>query len=199
MYGLPKEITLDGKAYKIRENGDYRMIIDVIAALQDYEISEQERMLSALIIFYEDLNTVEDVFTIFDSPEQAAREMMSFIATDDEQSGCQTKMKLVDWVQDEKLIVSAVNNVARTEIRELPHLHWWTFISYFMAIGECPLQTIVGIRSKIARHKKLQDYEQEFKRNNPQYFIWKSDIQKGQNTLQQLLGDGWGNDTKEGL
>ena len=68
------------------------------------------------------------------------------------------------------MICSAINNVANKEIRFEPYIHWWTFMGYYMAIGECPLSTIVGIRSKIMHGKKLEKYEKEMMTNNPEYF-----------------------------
>lgn len=45
-------------------------------------------------------------------------------------------------------------------------------MGYYLAIGECPLSTIVNIRDKIVRGKKLEKWEQDFKLNNPEYFNW---------------------------
>ena len=84
------------------------------------------------------------------------------------------------------MIVSAINNVAHTEIRALPYLHWWTFTGYYMAIGECPLSMVVGIRNKLAKHKKLEKYELEFKRQNPQYFTWKKDQKEAEMLFEQI-------------
>ena len=43
-----------------------------------------------------------------------------------------------------------------------------------MAIGESTLSTVVSIRNKICKHKKLEKWEREFRRENPDYFNWKS-------------------------
>jgi len=48
----------------------------------------------------------------------------------------------------------------------LQYLHWWTFFSYYMEIGEGLFSQVVSIRSKKAQHKKLEKYEQEFYREN---------------------------------
>ena len=76
--------------------------------------------------------------------------------------------------------------IRQTEIRALPYLHWWTFIGYYMAVGECTLSTIVSIRDKIARGKKLDDFEKEFKRDNPQYFRWKSEQAESDMLLKEI-------------
>ena len=77
---------------------------------------------------------------------------------------------LIDWEKDSNLICSAVNNVAGKEIRDEGYIHWWTFMSYYMAIGDCALSNIVGIRYKLAKGEKLEKYEKKFIQDNPQYF-----------------------------
>lgn len=175
MYELPITVNVNDKEYAIRNRADYRVILDVIAACQDVDFTKEEQAATALILFYESLKSYEDIFMAFDDVKEAITAMMNFISLNkNEEVGYKTNHKLIDWEQDEDYIVSAINGVAKTEIRALPYLHWWTFISYYMAIGECSLQTIVGIRDKIAKGKKLEKYEQEFKRNNPQLFKWKT-------------------------
>lgn len=52
-------------------------------------------------------------------------------------------------------------------------------MGYYCSIGESILSTVVNIRDKIVKGKKLEKHEKEFKRNNPQYFNWRAeDIQK---------------------
>lgn len=190
MYELPVTVVVGENTYNIRNRADYRVILDIIATCEDAELTVEEQAIISLIIFYEDVDSIESVLETFgtaDLLDQAVTEMMRFIGCYDDDIGYKTQHKVIDWVQDEQLIVSAINNVAHTEVRALEYLHWWTFIGYYMAIGECTLSTIVGIRDKVARGKKLDDFEKEFKRDNPQYFRWKSqEIQS-----QQLIKDLW--------
>lgn len=195
MYELPTAVLIDDTEYTIRKQADYRVILDVIAAMDDVELTREERVFAALIIFYECLDSVDSVITTFDTLDkldEAVSKMSEFINVNDSDIGYKTHHKVIDWVQDEKLIVSAINNVAHTEVRALEYLHWWTFISYYMAVGESALSTVVGIRDKIARGKKLDDFEKEFKRDNPEYFKWKRDEQEG----RQLLDELWNQDKK---
>ena len=173
MYELPVSITLSGKLHKIRNNGDFRIVLDCFSALEDVELSAQERLFASLIIFYDELETIDDIYTVLgDDLEQAVTEMYSFFNGGSESSQTHEEYKLVDWQQDEQLIVSAVNKVANTEIRAESYIHWWTFLSYYMAVGECALSSVIHIREKIVKGKKLEKYEQEFRRANPQYFRW---------------------------
>ena len=65
MFELPTSIQIDGQSYNIRNKGDYRTIIDCFSALQDVELSKTERVYASLIIFYEDVNDIEDIALLF--------------------------------------------------------------------------------------------------------------------------------------
>lgn len=188
MYELPKTVEVSGKSYKIRNGADYRTIIGVIDVCEDPELTQEEKTVSAFIIFYDDINDYEDIIDIFgNDAKEAMQAMMKFISYNyDDDLASSAKVKLIDWVQDESLIVSGVNGVAKTEIRELKYLHWWTFLSYYMAIGDGPLATVVSIRNKLAKGKKLEKYEQEFRRENPAYFRWKNEEIEGRNLIESI-------------
>lgn len=175
MFELPTSITIDGDNYPIRNQGDFRMVLDCFRCLQDIELTEQERILVALCIFYEDVAGVEYVQEVFNTDSKlaaAVEEMYNFFNCGQESVGAARNHKLIDWEKDSQVIVSAINNVAKKEIRAETYVHWWTFMGYYLAIGECPLSTIVSIRDKIVRGKKLEKWEQDFKLNNPEYFNW---------------------------
>lgn len=191
MYELPTTVTINEKVYAIRNAGDYRMVLDCFQVLNDVELSEEERVLSFLIIFYEDFSSVESVLSINEDEMSALidKAFLFFNCGNDHSSG-ETNYKTIDWEQDAQLISSAVNNVAGKEIRAETYLHWWTFMGYFNAVGESALSTVVGIRSKIAKGKKLEKYEQEFKKENPQYFTWDMRTLK-QKEEDELLNQLW--------
>ena len=99
----------------------------------------------------------------------------------------------MDWEQDAHAIIADVNKVAGCEVRSLPYLHWWTFLSYFQAIGEGQLSTLVSIRDKIRRGKKLEKWEQDYYRENKNRIDFKKkysaeDIAE-QERLKKLLGE----------
>lgn len=173
MYELPTEIIIEGHPYRIRERGDYRTILGVFSVLEDEELNQKERVISALIIFYEDFNDVEDVLN-FPFLESALTQMYDFFNGDKAKAEKVKKSRsLIDWDGDSALICAAVNKVSGKEIRTEPYIHWWTFLSYYMSIGDSVLSTVVSIRDKTANGKKLEKWEQEYKLENPQYFRWK--------------------------
>ena len=174
MYEIPQSIFINKKQFDIRKKGDFRMVLDCFNVLSDIELTEKEKIVACLIIFYNDCNSIEDL-QIFPDTELAVKEMFRFFNCGQEHSvGANVRYKLIDWEQDEQLISSAINKVAGKEIRFEPYLHWWTFMSYYIAIGESPLSTVVGIRNKLVTGKKLEKHERAFMKNNPQYFEWDS-------------------------
>jgi hypothetical protein len=44
MWNLPLSVEIDGKDYKIRNKCDYRMVLDVINALNDEELEKVYRI-----------------------------------------------------------------------------------------------------------------------------------------------------------
>ena len=44
--------------------------------------------------------------------------------------------------------------------------HWWTFLSAYMEIGESLFATVIHIREKLIKGKKLDKWEQEFYKDN---------------------------------
>ena len=45
-------------------------------------------------------------------------------------------------------------------------MHWWTFMGLFNEIGEGMFSTIVSIRSKKLKRKKMDKWEMDFYRDN---------------------------------
>ena len=151
---LPTTLSVDGVDYAIRS--DVRVVLNIFEAFNDTELNEKEKVIVMLKCLY--VVVPEDL-------EKAAEKAVWFI--DGGSSATQSdrphnKVKLIDWEQDEQLIFSAVNKVAGTEIRTLDYLHWWTFLGFFNEIGEGLFSTVLNIRSKKAKGKKLEKYEQDF-------------------------------------
>jgi len=169
-YELPTSVILNDTAHAIRRDGDFRMVLDCFRLLQDAELEEDERILACLVVFYDGLNDINDIQQLGDI-EEAVKQMFSFFNCGQEETpGLKAEAKVIDWDKDALMIISAINNVAGKEIRAEKYLHWWTFMSYYMAIGECTLATVVNIRRKIIKGKKLEKYEQEYVNSNPELF-----------------------------
>lgn len=166
MYTLPTAVTVNETKYKIRS--DYRAVLDICAALNDAELSNEDKALVALDIFYPTFNEMP-----VSDYQKALEECFKFI-DGGKNRGAAKAPKLVDWEQDFEYIVSPINRAAGTEIRSLEYLHWWSFLSYYMDIGDCLFAQIVRIRSKKAKGERLEKHEQKWYRQNRELVDFKT-------------------------
>lgn len=164
---LPASLHVGGANYKIRT--DYRVILDILAAMNDPDIldpgmtedeKQAEKVLTMLQILYIDFDRMPP-----SDWKEASEKACEFIDCGIHDDGT-PKPRLMDWEQDAPIIVPAVNKVCNFDVRSVKYMHWWTFFGYYMEIGECMLSTVVSIRDKKRRGKKLEKWEQEFYRNN---------------------------------
>jgi len=161
IYDLPRSAVVCGTEYKIRS--DFRAALDICAALSDPELSNEEKAVTALTIFYPDFESGMPPSHY----NQAFDEIYRFLNGGEQEENQQKRPRLVDWQQDFPLIVSPVNRVAGKEIRELEYMHWWTFLSLYQEIGgDCTFAQVVSIRYKKAHGKKLDKQEREWYRKN---------------------------------
>lgn len=183
-YSLQTTVNAGGVELRIRDNGDYRIVLDTFSVLEDIELDKTERIIAALCIFYEDFENADTVLN-FPYIDEAVEGMFIFFNSGNDYSDEKSSRKLIDWDKDEPIVCAAVNSVANKEIRLESYLHWWTFLSYYMSVGESVLSTVVSIRDKIVKGKKLEKWEREYKRDNPKYFKWNS------KTAEELEVENW--------
>lgn len=99
--------------------------------------------------------------------EEALMKATQFINCDAKEEEKNTiSPRLMDWEQDANMIISATNAVAGKELRAEPYVHWWTFLGYYMSIGDSLFSSVVNIREKKARGKKLEKEEREWYQRN---------------------------------
>ena len=164
-WSLPTRAEIGGREYAI--NADFRDVLDILERLDDVEQPEFVRWTVALALFYEDFESMPA------ADHQEAMEYLSrFICCGRQEDGKSTA-KMLDWQQDALAIVADVNKVAGCEVRALPFLHWWSFMAFFNGIGEGQLSTLVSIRDKLRRGKKLEKWEQEYYRENKERVVLK--------------------------
>ena len=179
---LPQTAEIGGKVYQL--NTDFRDILEIMGYLDNPDRPVYLRWWIALALFYEG-----DIPT--EHQQEAVEYLAGFISCGETDS--KPGPKLLDWEQDAQAIVADVNKVAGMEIRAIPYLHWWTFLSYFHAIGEGQLSTLVSIRDKLHRGKKLEKWEKDFYRENKSRVDLKKkysaeDLAE-QERLKKLLGE----------
>lgn len=152
---LPTTLCIEDREYKIRT--DYRIALTIFEAFNDIELKDNEKAMVMLNLLYE---------IVPDNIEEALKKASWFLDGGKQYEEFNKTKKVMDWEQDESIIFSAVNKVAGYETREKEYIHWWTFLGYFSEIGEGLFSTVINIRQKKNKGKKLEKYEQEFYKNN---------------------------------
>lgn len=174
---LPTVATIGKSEYAI--NADFRDIFDIVCRMADPN-ADDVTLYVCMALFYDDFETMPKEFY-----GDAAEWMVEFINCGEKDDKPQPKT--IDWEQDMSMIIADINSMIREDVRNKPFLHWWTFISFFNGIGEGQLSTIVSIREKIRKGKKLDQWEREFYRKNRE----KVDFQKKYSTADDEFFDAW--------
>lgn len=187
-YELPTVLEIGGEFYDIRY--DYRCILDIFAAMEDTELERSDRIKVALLILYPDIDSIPP-----EHHAEAVEKCFWFI-----NGGFQEKRDpgpaLVSWTQDIPYIIAPVSKVLGQEIRSVPYdiahnsggLHWWTFLSAYMEIGDCLFAQIVRIRSMKAKGKPLDKTDQEWYRSNRQLVDMKQAYTEEEEDFLRQLG-----------
>lgn len=157
---LPKILKVGDEFYPIET--DYRNVLMIILACADPDLEPIQKLEIMLRRLYRD--RFEKIPP--DLLEDAASQAKWFVDCGQDVDEKKPSKKLMDWEQDERILFPAINNVAGYETRSVPYLHWWTFVGYFMEIAEGTFSTVLGIRQKMAKGKRLEKWEQEFRREN---------------------------------
>lgn len=158
---LPEQLNINNTAREIRS--DFRVALLIFQAFNDPELSLYEKSKVTVECLY-----VDPTFATSEM-EEAYKKAVWYLDGDTEipkGDGGNYPKKVMDWEQDEQIIFSAVNKVAGCETRTKDYIHWWTFLGYFNEIGEGLFSTVINIRSKLNKGKKLDIIEKEFYKEN---------------------------------
>ena len=178
--GLPKAACIGGRCFRIRS--DFREILDICAALNDPELTDQDRAEVAIKIFYPDWDQITDMAA-------AVKFMLWFLDGGVDRGDQRQQPKQMDWEQDFPMIIAPINRVAGRDVRALPYMHWWTFFGYFMESGECLFNTVVGIRSKKAKGERLDKWEKKFYQENKNTIDIKTRLSEEEQAYKDKLNE----------
>lgn len=179
---LPTSLTVGGVKYEIRS--DYRAALDILAALSDPELTDEDRALVALTILYPGFEDMPP-----EHYQEAVEKCYWFIDGGSTETAGRKRPRLVDWEQDFQYIVAPINRVTGREIRAVEYMHYWTFLAAYYEIGDCTFAQIVRIRNLKAKGKKLDKQDQEWYRQNRHLVDFKTPYT---GTEQDVLKQVWG-------
>lgn len=164
-WGFPTSLEVGGREYEIRT--DFRAVLDLLTALNDRELMDNDPSVNALIQSQLILQIMYPAYKEIPEgcAEEAIRKASEFIDMG-MSSGESSKPKLMDWDKDAPVIVPAINKVLGKEIRAEGYIHWWTFLGAYLEITESLFSSIVSIRAKKTKGTKLEKWELEFYKSN---------------------------------
>ena len=185
---LPQSVIINNTEYFFKH--DYKSVLYAIQPFDSPDLLEEEQIEIAFERFYIDSENIKD-----SDLQESIQAMMLFISCNKPNLSTKKQKPLFSWEKDINLIIRPINKVLGHDIRQ-DNMHWWTFMSYFMEIGESTFQTYVGIRDKKNRGKKLEKYEEEIFKNNKDEIILKNKVDSTtaevqnniQNEIRELLG-----------
>lgn len=184
IWDLPESLDVNGRAWDIRT--DYRDILNILIAFEDPDLSPAEKQYVCLYGIYRDFDDLPA-----DEYGEAYKAAISFIDAGKE-TNTKNSARTMDWEQDAGLLFPAVNQAAGVEVRALPYLHWWTFVGYFMEIHDSVYSTVLGLRQKKSKGKKLEKSETEFWNTNKDICVLKPKLTQEEieekERLKALLG-----------
>ena len=156
---LPTALEVGGEMYEIRS--DFRVVLNIIQAFNDPDLTDQEKCYVCMKCLYTDYCKIPH-----SDLQSAVEKAYWFVGGGDIPKENVQSAKTMDWEQDESIIFPAVNKVAGYETRSVPYLHWWSFLGLFNEIGEGLFSTVLSIRQKKAKGKKLEKFEKDFLREH---------------------------------
>lgn len=181
-YTLPTSVKLGNHICEF--NSDFRDVLNIFNILSEPNLLQEEKIIIALENFYKSNSYIDYI-------EDAIKFMFEFINGGEleDNNTVSSKPPLYSWEQDFTLIVAPINRVIGKDVRGMEYLHWWTFLSAFMEIGECTFNTYVGIRDKLNRGKKLESWEEKiFKENRDKIILKKKYDDTTQDMINDILG-----------
>ena len=158
-YSLPEQLDVGGKLYDIRT--DFRAVLDIMASYSDPELEGPDKTQVLVEILYVDYDVIP-----FEHMEEAIKKACWFIDMGMPASNKQ-QPRTMDWVKDAPIIIPEINKYIGKEVRSVEYMHWWTFFGAYMQIGgEGLYSSILNVRQKKSKGKKLESWEREFYKDN---------------------------------
>ncbi len=151
---LPKEVNIEGEDYKI--NSDFRTSILFELLMQDNSVSEEDKIIQALELYYpilpKDLNqAIEKILWFYRCGKDE-------VETKNKGTGKSTNVYSFDY--DDDYIYSAFLDQYGVDLQDVEYLHWWKFKAMFRGLKEDnEIVKIMGYRAMDVN--KIKDKEQK--------------------------------------
>lgn len=127
---VPESVEIDGIEYEIRT--DFRISILFEMMMQDEELSNEEKILKALELYYPIIP--DNVEEAIDKIKWFYRCGKDIVKSNNESHG--ESVKIYDYEYDDDYIYSAFLSQYNVDLQDIKHLHWWKFKAMFKSLNE---------------------------------------------------------------
>lgn len=181
-WNLPASVDVAGADFKIRTS--YMVILDVLDAISNPDYDDEEKLLYVLMSIIIDFDSLpeNEYMTAYEA-------VKDFIDMGMGENKNKPNHKLMDWEQDAQLIIPEINKQigGGADVRNMPDMHWWTFMGYYMGIGESAFSHIVSLRYKKAKGEKLEKWERKFMQENKEVVELKRKLSEEELSYKEQL------------
>lgn len=158
---------LESRVGKIEFNTDFRISIMFELLMQDDTISEQNKIIQALRLYYPSLEQITDL-------NKAIEDMIWFYRCGKELANSNKKTKnakqrkqIYSYEFDDDYIFSSFMQQYKIDLQEIKYLHWWKFKAMFEGLSEnTKIVEIMGYRAMDI--SKIKDKEEKKRYKNLQ-------------------------------
>jgi hypothetical protein len=186
---LPKKVEIKSIEYEI--NSDFRTSMLFEMLMQDIELTEEEKIINALKLYYPIIPNDIDI---------AVEKILWFYRCgkdikESKEVGKGKSVQIYDYNFDDEYIYSAFLDQYNVDLQDIEYLHWWKFKAMFKSLKEDnEIVKIMGYRSMDLN--KIKDEEQKDYYTNMQELYKlpvtksKAEEQKINDIEKALMGNG---------
>ncbi|GAA0774602.1 hypothetical protein GCM10008908_24730 [Clostridium subterminale] len=183
---LPKEVNIEGEDYKI--NSDFRTSILFELLMQDNSVSEEDKIIQALELYYPILpkninEAIEKILWFYRCGKDEVK---------NKNKGTGKSTNVYSYLHDDDYIYSAFLDQYGVDLQDVEYLHWWKFKAMFKSLKEDnEIVKIMGYRAMDVNKIKDKEQKEYYKKMQELYKIPTSKDEKGKlDEINQILLNG---------
>lgn len=134
----PTKIEVNGNIYNL--NTDFRVAIACFKAINDYEITDRERLLAVeSLLIKEEIPRCDE--------NQIVKKIGLYLRCGDEENTNEEEIDM-DYVQDEVKVKTSIRQCYGINLNEVEYMHWWEYNELISGLtGDSLINKIRELRS----------------------------------------------------
>ena len=190
---VPKTVVIGGAEIPIQS--DFRASIRFELVMENPGLSDEEKIMEALRIYYGNGNAdQEDFFPPMPLDEAIERLVWFYQAGKEGNPGAGTGKgsQIYSYLFDDEYIFAAFLEQYGVDLQEIPYLHWWKFKAMFLGLkSDTRIVEIMGYRSMDITSKMSSEQKQFYRKMKKLFAIPMPQSERQKlNAIEQALLNG---------